>query len=92
MGGGIDDGSGECRDSRQAEDTDQAALDRGISTIRKNYERSVKSGRMTQQAVEQRDVPASRAQTGYDGFNAVDTVIEAVFEIARAKEADLRGG
>ena len=32
----------------------QEALDRGLATVRKNYERSVKSGRMSAQDVEQR--------------------------------------
>ena len=61
-------------------DVDQAALDRGLATIRKNYDVSVKRGRMTAADVEQR----MGLITGLDQVRgpraAVDLVIEAVFE------------
>jgi 3-hydroxyacyl-CoA dehydrogenase len=60
-------------------EADQAALDRGIATIQKNYASSVKRGRFTQQFVDQclkRIQPA----LSFDGFSSVDLVIEAVFE------------
>jgi len=60
-------------------EADQAALDRGIATIQKNYASSVKRGRFTQQFV---DDCLKRIQPtlNFDGFSGVDLVIEAVFE------------
>ncbi|HZD94575.1 MAG TPA: 3-hydroxyacyl-CoA dehydrogenase NAD-binding domain-containing protein, partial [Candidatus Sulfotelmatobacter sp.] len=60
-------------------EADQAALDRGINTIRKNYETSVKKGRFTQQQMDDRMKLITPTLT-YDGFAQVDMVIEAVFE------------
>jgi 3-hydroxyacyl-CoA dehydrogenase len=60
-------------------DTDQAALDRGMAAIRKNYEASVKRGRFTPEIVEQR-IAQIHAQLTYDGFQEVDLILEAVFE------------
>jgi 3-hydroxyacyl-CoA dehydrogenase len=60
-------------------ETDQAALDRGMATIRKNYENSVKRGRFTLQFMEERLHLITPTLT-YDGFGQVDMVIEAVFE------------
>jgi 3-hydroxyacyl-CoA dehydrogenase len=60
-------------------EVDQAALDRGIATIQKNYASSVKRGRFTQQFVDdclQRIQPT----LSFGGFSSVDLVIEAVFE------------
>ena len=60
-------------------ETDQAALDRGLANIQKNYASSVKRGRFTQQEAEER-LSRIRPVLTYDGFEAVDMVIEAVFE------------
>jgi 3-hydroxyacyl-CoA dehydrogenase len=60
-------------------ETDQAALDRGLANIQKNYASSVKRGRFTQQEAEER-LKRIRPVLTYDGFEAVDMVIEAVFE------------
>jgi len=60
-------------------ETDQAALDRGLATIRKNYVNSVKKGRFTEQAMEQR-MARIRPTLAYDGFGEADLVVEAVFE------------
>lgn len=60
-------------------ETDQAALDRGLATIRKNYANSVSKGRFTQQAMDERMARITPTLT-YDGFGEVDMVIEAVFE------------
>src|ERR1700680_968004 len=60
-------------------ETDQAALDRGLATIRKNYVNSVKKGRFTEQAMEQRMARIGPTLT-YDGFGEADLVVEAVFE------------
>jgi len=60
-------------------ETEQAALDRGLATIRKNYETSVKRGRFTQQLMDER-MQLIKPTLSYDDFDQVDMVIEAVFE------------
>ncbi len=57
----------------------QAALDRGLATIQKNYANSVKRGRFTRQQVDERMKLLTPVLT-YDGFGDVDLAIEAVFE------------
>ncbi|HKQ91070.1 MAG TPA: 3-hydroxyacyl-CoA dehydrogenase NAD-binding domain-containing protein [Blastocatellia bacterium] len=57
----------------------QEALDRGMATIRKNYENSVKKGRFTQEVMDQR-MTLIKPQLGYDGFEEADIITEAVFE------------
>lgn len=68
--------------------TDQSpeALDRGMKNIRQNYDSSVKRGRITSEASEQRQGLIHR-QSGYDGFDTADVIVEAVFEnLALKKE------
>ncbi len=60
-------------------ETDQAALDRGIANIEKNYANSVKRGRFTQQFVDER-LKLIRPMLDYGEFAGVDMVVEAVFE------------
>src|SRR5580693_7360305 len=60
-------------------ETDQAALDRGLATIRKNYANSVKKGRFSQEEMDKR-VARIAPTLSYDGFGEVDMVVEAVFE------------
>jgi len=60
-------------------EADQAALDRGLATIRINYANSVKRGRFSQQVAEERLKRITPTFT-YDDFSSVDLVIEAVFE------------
>ena len=60
-------------------DVDQAALDRGLATIRKNYESTVAKGKMTREALD-RAMALISPTTTYDGFDRVDIVVEAVFE------------
>ncbi len=60
-------------------ETDQAALDRGLAIIKKNYANSVKKGRFSQEQMDQRMARITPTLT-YDGFDGVDMVIEAVFE------------
>ena len=57
----------------------QDALDRGIATVRKNYERSVKSGRLKQEDVEKR-MALFTGSLSMEDFAPCDLVIEAVFE------------
>lgn len=66
-------------------DSDQAALDRGMDAIRKNYDVSVKRGRFTPEIVEQR-IAQIRPQLSYDGFQDADLILEAVFENTALKK------
>jgi 3-hydroxyacyl-CoA dehydrogenase len=67
-------------------DTDQGALDRGLATIRSNYENSVKRGRFSEQVGEER-LQRITPTLSYEDFSKVDLVIEAVFEgLALKKE------
>src|SRR5260370_140306 len=60
-------------------ESDGAALDRGIATIRKNYENSVAKARFTAEVAAQR-LALITPQLTWDGFDQADIVIEAVFE------------
>ncbi len=67
-------------------EADQAALDRGLANIQKNYANSVKRGRFTQQYVGER-LKLIQPTLSFDGFSRVDMVVEAVFEgLALKKE------
>ena len=79
MGGGIAMNFANAGIPVLLKETDQAALDRGINTIRKNYDNSVKKGRFTQQQMDDR-MKLIKPTLTYDGFESVDMVIEAVFE------------
>ena len=63
----------------------QEALDRGIATIRKNYEAQVKKGKLKQDKYEQRMALLSTTLS-YDSIKDADLVIEAVFEEMGVKE------
>jgi 3-hydroxyacyl-CoA dehydrogenase len=60
-------------------ETEQSALDRGLATIKSNYENSVKRGRFTAEAAAER-FNRIKPTLAYDDFANVDLVIEAVFE------------
>lgn len=60
-------------------EADQAALDRGMANIQKNYANSVKRGRFTQQFVDER-LRLIQPTLSLGEFAGVDLVIEAVFE------------
>ena len=64
----------------------QDALDRGLATIRKNYESQVKKGKLKPEKYEQRMALLSTTLS-YDDLSAADLVIEAVFEEIGVKEA-----
>jgi 3-hydroxyacyl-CoA dehydrogenase len=63
----------------------QEALDRGIATIRKNYESQVKKGKLKQDKYDQRMALLSTTLS-YDDIGSADLVIEAVFEEMGVKE------
>ncbi|MDO9262622.1 MAG: 3-hydroxyacyl-CoA dehydrogenase NAD-binding domain-containing protein, partial [Desulfosalsimonadaceae bacterium] len=64
----------------------QEALDRGIATIRKNYESQVKKGKLKQDKYDQR-MSLLSTTLSYDDLAGTDMVIEAVFEEIGVKEA-----
>ncbi|WP_100644676.1 3-hydroxyacyl-CoA dehydrogenase NAD-binding domain-containing protein [Alteromonas facilis] len=63
----------------------QEALDKGLSVIRGNYERSAKKGKLTQEDVESR-MALLTGTTEYADLADVDLVIEAVFEKLEVKQ------
>ena len=79
MGGGIAMSYANAGIPVLLKEVDDAALQRGLATIRRNYESSVAKGRMTQQAYEQ-TMALITPTTNYDGFATADIVVEAVFE------------
>jgi len=64
----------------------QEALDRGLATIRRNYEATAKKGRMSAEQVEQR-MAMIRPTLRYDDCAQADIVVEAVFEDMPVKQA-----
>jgi len=70
-------------------EVDQAALDRGVANIQKNYANSVKRGRFTQQFMDER-LKLIQPTLSFDGFAGVDLVIEAVFEGMALKQEVFR--
>ncbi len=63
----------------------QEALDKGVATIRKNYENSMKKGKLTQEKLDQRMSMISTTMS-YADLGSADIVIEAVFEDMDVKE------
>ncbi|WP_029524990.1 3-hydroxyacyl-CoA dehydrogenase NAD-binding domain-containing protein [Polaromonas glacialis] len=61
------------------------ALERGIATMRKNYESQVKKGKLKQDKYEQR-MSLLSTTLSYDDLSDADMVIEAVFEEMGVKE------
>ncbi|MEY4362948.1 MAG: hypothetical protein RLZZ24_300, partial [Pseudomonadota bacterium] len=70
-------------------DTTQEALDRGLATIRKNYEAQVKKGKLAPEKFQQR-MDLLTPTTDMNGMAKVDLVIEAVFEELGVKEKVFR--
>jgi 3-hydroxyacyl-CoA dehydrogenase len=86
MGGGIAMNYANAGIPVLLKEVDQAALDRGIATIRKNYEITMSKGKMTADQVE-KTMALITPTTSYDGFDQVDIVTEAVFENMDLKKA-----
>ena len=63
----------------------QEALDKGLATIRRNYENTMKKGKLKPEQVEQR-MAAVTGTLSYDAFADVDLVVEAVFENMDVKQ------
>jgi 3-hydroxyacyl-CoA dehydrogenase len=65
------------------------ALDRGIATIRRNYESSMKRGKLAPAQLDQR-LSLITPTLAYDGLRDADLVIEAVFENMDVKQQVFR--
>lgn len=85
MGGGIAMALANAGLPVRLKEADSAALDRGLAAIRRNYQRSVESGRLTAEAAGQR-LALITPQISYEGFEDCQLVIEAVFESLALKK------
>jgi len=66
-------------------ETKQEALDKGLATIRRNFEGSVKRGRLEASTME-RNLALLSPTLSYDGVARADLVVEAVFEDMGVKQ------
>jgi 3-hydroxyacyl-CoA dehydrogenase len=85
MGGGIAMNYANAGIPVLLKDASGEALDRGMATIRRNYANSVKKGRFTQEAMDQR-LSLIQPVLSFDGFEQADIVVEAVFESMELKK------
>ena len=85
MGGGISMNFANAGIPVTIVETNQAALDRGLATIRKNYENTARKGRLTAEAVEQRCGLVTGTLDMGDLADC-DLIIEAVFENMAVKK------
>ena len=79
MGGGIAMSYANAGIPVLLKEVDDAALQRGLATIRKNYEVTMSKGKITADQLE-KTLALITPTTSYDGFDQVDIVVEAVFE------------
>jgi 3-hydroxyacyl-CoA dehydrogenase len=89
MGGGIAMNYANAGIPVLLKEVDQAALDRGMATIRRNYEVTMSKGKMTPEHL-QKTLALITPQITYDGFDQVDIVTEAVFENMDLKKATFK--
>ena len=66
-------------------ETGQAALDKGLATVKKNYENTLKKGRLTQDEFDKR-IKLIAGTLSYDDVKNADLIIEAVFEDMQVKK------
>ena len=85
MGGGIAMNFMNAGISVKMLEMKQEALDKGVATIRGNYEAQVKKGKLKQDKYEQRMALLS-STLSYDELSGTDMAIEAVFEEIGVKE------
>jgi 3-hydroxyacyl-CoA dehydrogenase len=86
MGGGIAMACANAGIPVLLKEVEQAALDRGIATIKKNYDNSVKKGRFSPAVMDQR-MALIHPQLTYEGFEQADLIIEAAFESMALKKS-----
>lgn len=85
MGGGIATACANAGLPVTLKDSSQPALDAGLAAVRRAYDASVARGRMTAEQAAER-LARIRPQLTYDGFEAADVIIEAVFESLALKK------
>ena len=66
-------------------ETNQEALDRGMATIRRNYQGALRRGTLNEAALEKR-LALITPTLDYESFRQVDLVIEAVYESMEVKK------
>ena len=85
MGGGIAMNFANAGIAVMMLETKQEALDKGLATIRKNYENTFKKGKLTQDQFDQR-IALITCTLNYADIGQADIVVEAVFEDMGVKE------
>ncbi|KVH03017.1 MULTISPECIES: 3-hydroxyacyl-CoA dehydrogenase NAD-binding domain-containing protein [Burkholderia] len=70
-------------------ETKQDALERGLATIRKNYDAQVKKGKLSQEKLDAR-MALITPTLSYDDLKDADLIVEAVFEELGVKEQVFR--
>jgi 3-hydroxyacyl-CoA dehydrogenase len=85
MGGGIAMALANAGIAVRIKEATQEALDRGLATVRRNYQNSVNKGRFPQSVMDER-MALIRPQLDYAGFEDVDIIIEAAFESMDVKK------
>ncbi len=86
MGGGIAMNYANAGIPVIIKETKQELLDRGMEIIKKNYEGTVKKGRLTPEKMAERLKLITPTLT-YDGFKEADIVVEAAFEDIEVKKS-----
>lgn len=89
MGGGISMNFANAGIPVKILEMKQEALDKGLATIRRNYENTMKKGKLTQEKFDQR-VGLITGTLSYEEIGNADIVIEAVFEDMGVKETVFR--
>ncbi|CAO3432357.1 3-hydroxyacyl-CoA dehydrogenase NAD-binding domain-containing protein [Azospirillum endophyticum] len=89
MGGGIAMSFANAGIPAVLVDSTQDGLDRGVATIRRNYEASARKGRLTATQVEER-MALIRPTLSYADLAGADLVVEAAFESMEVKQSIFR--
>jgi 3-hydroxyacyl-CoA dehydrogenase len=79
MGGGIAMNYANAGIPVIVKETTQEALDKGVATIKKNYQNSVNKGRFSNETMQSR-LDKITPSLDYEGFEQADIIVEAVFE------------
>ena len=86
MGGGIAMACANAGIAVRLRDTATESLDKGMASVRRNYDVSIKRGRLTAEAVAER-LARITPQLDDAGFDEADLIIEAVFESMELKRS-----
>ncbi|HUN90719.1 MAG TPA: 3-hydroxyacyl-CoA dehydrogenase NAD-binding domain-containing protein [Burkholderiaceae bacterium] len=89
MGGGIAMNFANAGIPVTVVETTGEALERGLGTVRRNYENSARKGKLTEEALAKR-MSLIQGTLSYDDIRDADIVVEAVFEDIGVKEKVFR--